>query len=110
MVIRSSGFRLNKEPEPTPPVGTPQNVQVSDGRNPGELNASCDRVPGARSYLFQYTLDPLAENPVWASVVSTKRRAVLKNLSSGKRYYVRVAAVGANDQTAYSNAVSRIVQ
>ena len=109
-VALSSGFRIAKEQQPAAPLPNPKNMQLAEGANPGELNAAVDRVEGAKAYLFNYAQDPLTTNIMWYVQPETRRKTVLRNLESGKRYWVKVGVVGVRGQLLYSDAVSRIVQ
>ncbi|MBD0285810.1 MAG: hypothetical protein ICV79_10355, partial [Flavisolibacter sp.] len=82
----------------------------ADGPNRGELKAAVNRVIGAKTYLFNYAQEPISDTTVWNMQPETKRKTVLRNLESGKRYWVKVGVVGVRGQLLYSDAVSRIVQ
>ncbi|WP_243350251.1 fibronectin type III domain-containing protein [Parabacteroides sp. FAFU027] len=109
-IMLSSGFDVSKERTSTVELDQPQNVKVFDGKNPGELVASCDGLAGAKSYIFQYTTDPLSDSSVWTNEPTTKSEFTFKGLKSGQKYWFRVVAVGSNDQRTVSIVVSRIVQ
>ncbi|MBD0299405.1 MAG: fibronectin type III domain-containing protein, partial [Nitrososphaera sp.] len=109
-VAMSSGFSVAKEPSPAPPITKPENLQLKEGDNSGELKVSFTKVAGAKSYLYQYAADPVTEETVWNIQSGTTRQTVLKNLKSGKRYWCKVAAIGRNNQEVCSDAVSHIVQ
>ncbi|MBD0277006.1 MAG: hypothetical protein M3342_06960 [Bacteroidota bacterium] len=109
-IALSSGYRIGKEQQPTPPLQSPRNMQVADGPNRGELKAAVNRVIGAKTYLFNYAQEPISDTTVWNMQPETKRKTVLRNLESGKRYWVKVGVVGVRGQLLYSDAVSRIVQ
>lgn len=106
----SSGFTFAKEPQPAPAVTKPENLQLENGLNAGELKLSFDKVPGARSYMYQFTPDPLGSSNTWSSETGTVRKAALTGLQSGARYWCRVAALGIDGQAVYSDPVSRLVQ
>jgi hypothetical protein len=90
-------------------ISRPENLVVEDGDNSGDLRLRFNRVKGARSYVYQYTLDPISENSVWENKVGTVSQATFSNLQKGKRYWCRVGAVG-NAETIFSEPVSRLVQ
>jgi hypothetical protein len=106
----SSGYSIAKTPSPAPEVTKAENQKLDEGINSGQLSYSFEKVPGARSYVYQATQEPLTENSMWSSEMGTKRRFLFSGLESGKRYWVRVAAVGIGGQTVYSDPLSRIVQ
>ena len=108
-VAESSGFTLAKDPSPRPPIEKPQGLQLFDGMNAGELLLKFIRVRGSRAYMYQVSLDP-ADESKWVTVHGTIRQNLFTGLESGKKYYVRVAAIGTDGQMVYSDVVSRIVQ
>jgi hypothetical protein len=108
-VMVSSGFDLVKVKEPSP-LGKPEIIKVVDGVNPGELKVIISRVMDARNYMYEYTQDPLAAQNDWIGQNITLNKMLFKDLESGKKYWCRVIAYGRNQQLAYSNPVSRIVQ
>ena len=108
-ILASSGFALAKKRESAPPLINPQKFVVKPGLNRGEILTSVERIPAARSYVHEYTLDPLTDASVWTSVASAKRHHLFTNLQSGKTYWFRVAAVGINGQIVYSASQAHIV-
>lgn len=105
-----SGFTIAKAHSPAPEVTKPANLKAEDGANAGEILFSFNRVPGARSYMYQCTPDPITETSNWTNGLGTVRRFVFSGLESGKRYWLRVAAAGINGQLVYSDAISRLAQ
>lgn len=108
-LLVSSGFKLSKESE-SAPITKPENLQVVDGLNAGELIVSVTGVLNAKSYVHEYTTDPLSPQPKWVTTTTTSRKLVLKGLEKAKEYWCRVAAVGSSGQFVYSDTISRIVQ
>ena len=107
-VLLSSGFDISKDPSSVT-ISKPENFQLINGNNPGELLLSIDGVKGAKSYLFEYTTDATMVAQNWQSFPSTKVKFMLEDLKPGTIYYCRVGAVGGNNQLQYSDAVSRMV-
>lgn len=110
LIAKSSGYGIAKTPAPAPEVTPATNQKLEDGQNAGELKYSFDKVPGAKSYMYQYTPDPITESSVWQSVPGTIRKALFTGLQSGKKYWCRVFTVGTGGQGVYSEPVSRVVQ
>jgi len=109
-IMLGSSFDLVKERQPLPPIEKPQIIKVVNGINAGDVLMVIRRVIGARNCIYQYTPDPLTADSVWEGQNSTLSKMLLKNLESGKKYWFRVVAYGNNEQVAYSDPVSRIVQ
>lgn len=106
----SSAFTIAKQPEPLPPLTRPATLQVTEGPNSGELSIKFKRVLGARCYMVQYAEETTSGTPNWQSQTCTTSKFTLKQLQSGKKYQLRVAAVGTNEQIMYSDPVWKIVQ
>jgi hypothetical protein len=105
----SSGFTLTKQREPQPPLTALQNFTVGNGLNKGEIITSVDRLAGARSYLHQYTTDPLSPESAWTSIASASRKHLFTDLESGKNLWFRIAAIGTKGQIVYTAPQARIV-
>lgn len=109
-VLISSGFTLAKTGQAAPPITNPQDLQVENGLNSGEIITGVKAVKSAKAYIHQYTADPITDNSQWTSVASTKCKNVFTGLEPAKIYWFQIAAIGANEQIAYSEMLSKIVQ
>jgi hypothetical protein len=108
-MLLSSGFDITGDKDLTqalPPIE--KLVVVSD--QPGQATTRVNRVAGARSYVHQYTTDPLSPDNVWISETTTEREHTFSNLRSVARYWFRVLAVGKGKQVVYSPPVARVIQ
>lgn len=108
-VARTSGLRLAKTPQPAPPIEAPQNLQAQNTSQSGTVLSSVDAVPGAVSYMHQYTTDPAQKEESWQTVTCSQRKCTITGLTPTKVYYFRVAAVGRKEQVMYSDVLSRVV-
>jgi len=77
---------------------------------PGSATIRLKRVAGAKSYVYQYTADPLSPDSVWVSETSLDREHTFSTLISVSRYWFRVIAIGKGNQTVYSPPVARVIQ
>lgn len=109
LAAKSSGFNVAKTASPKL-LGTVDNLQLSDGVNPGELVVTYNRIVGGRAVVCQYTDDPNLGETSWHIEVGTSSKIVLSGLQRGKKYFVRIIGIGANDQKCVSEIVSRLVQ
>lgn len=109
-IAEASKFSIAKEPKPAPELTPAANQMVENGPNSGEVKFSFDKVPGARSYVYQCTEHPLTEGSVWTNEVGTISKKLFSGLISAKKYWFRVMAIGINGQGVYSEPVSRISQ
>jgi hypothetical protein len=77
---------------------------------PGTATIRVSKVAGAKSYVFQYTIDPLSPDSVWVSETNLGREHTFNNLNSVARYWFRVIAIGKGNQNVYSPPVARVIQ
>jgi hypothetical protein len=109
LIAESSGFTISKDPTPRPPIDKATGLVLTDGANAGEIKLLFTKVQGAKSYMYQISIDPVDETK-WVTTYGTIRKAFFKGLESGKKYYVRVVALGTKGQVVYSDAVWRVAQ
>ena len=106
-----SGYNIARDPSPSPSLTPAQNLAVVNGISSGELLLTFNKVPGARSYIYQSTPDPLTDASVWSINTGTSRKHLFTGLEAGKRYWIRVIALGVKNQEVYSDPVlSKLVQ
>jgi hypothetical protein len=110
VMLTSSGFPIAREREPLPPLENPQIISLEGGSNAGEIKVTIGAIKGARTYVYQYTKDPLNDANEWTGQNSTLTKFSFSNLESGKKYWCRVAAYGTNEQVVYSQPMARIAQ
>jgi hypothetical protein len=109
--LSTTAFPLSKEPQPLPPLGVPVITRVENGESVGELVVVVEAMPGVKTYMYEYTPEPLTPDSVWTNQNSTSVKGIISGLVSGKKYWCRVAAFGSGDQVEVSDpALSRIVQ
>ena len=109
-IALSSGFDIRKESEPSPAITSVDVPVISAGPNQGELDSKVRTVAGARMYQFFISADESKPVSEWKSYPSTKQKFSFTGLNSATRYYVRVAAVGINNQLVYSDSASFVTQ
>jgi hypothetical protein len=108
-VLLTSGFVLEKENGAHVEPETPQDILVMNGLNSGDMMIGVGIAVGAKSFIFQYTTDPVTEKSVWVSEGSTLKRHTFRNLVPGSRLWFRVIAVGIGAQQRISKAIEAIV-
>jgi len=107
--IESAGFTPASGKHPISKLTAPADLAVNSGDNSGELDCGWNPVYGAKSYIIQTNIvDPLIEIN-WKDTSSpTKSKFELINLTSGTRYWIRVAAVGAAGRSGWSDVATKI--
>ena len=106
--IRGAGLETAAERSAIGPLPAPAHLAVTQGDEDGELSVSCDKVRGVSSYLWEVTEDATGKSGWRGAGVSTKSRHELHGLTSGVRYHVRVAAIGAAGQSPFSDAIAKV--
>jgi hypothetical protein len=77
---------------------------------PGEATTKVRRTNGARAYVHQYTTEPPTKDTNWCWQPSGLCSHTFKGLTSEKRHWFRVIAIGSGVQLAYSPIVTMVVQ
>jgi len=90
----------------TEPPPAPSALDVTVGDRDGELDASWDTVAGAKSYVLELSED---QPNAWKHAgVATRSKFTLSGLVSGKRYWIRVAAINSVGQSGWSDPATKI--
>ena len=95
----------------TAPAGSaavPQSFVATTGDSDGEIDLSWSSVNGAQSYIIELSLQA-PPNASWTHIQTvTKSSHTVTGLTSGTRYWFRVAAVSAGGQSGWSDISTRI--
>jgi hypothetical protein len=93
---------------PDGPAALPQSFVTTTGDSDGEIDTSWNPVSGAQSYILEQSLQG-PPNAAWTHVQTiTKSSHTVTGLTSGTRYWFRVAAVSAGGQSGWSDISTRI--
>lgn len=107
VLIASAGLDSTAASTSGPPV-MPAAFAVTFGDADGELDASWNASERAASYILEQSLQS-PPNAQWTQVaVTTKSTHTITGLQSGVRYWFRVAAVGPDGQSGFSDPATRI--
>lgn len=109
-MLLSSGFDVNSENgngNKQPPVI--EKLQI-DTSKPGEATIRVKNVTNAIAFVHQYTTEPPGQHTIWTSEYSSLGGYTFKGLSSDKRYWFRVIAIGYYGLNGYSPVESRVIQ
>ena len=102
--IESAGFSVRNPPTPIGELPAPSDLSVLPSEHSGSADVSWKGVYGARSYTVERAED--ATNLDYQVIGnSTKKATSLNSMVSGKKYWFRVAAIGAAGQSAWSDPV-----
>ena len=109
-LILTSGFEVSSETNSNrnlPPVIEKLVVELGPS---GEATIRTREVAGVKAYIHQYTTELPGLNTIWTQEGSSQGTYTFQGLSSDKRYWFRVVAIGFNKQKAFSPVVSRVIQ
>jgi Fibronectin type III domain len=107
-IIRSAGMELRSDPVP---VGKPGKTYLlaEVTENEGEIRLKWEKVRGAKIFNIEVSKGGKSDSK-WMSIESTtKTRILLKDLTSGTKYWFRIQAIGAGGKGLYSDPISRYI-
>ncbi|WP_163709385.1 fibronectin type III domain-containing protein [Mangrovibacterium lignilyticum] len=108
-LILSAGFSVHRAHEPIGPLVKPQNLMVKPASSNGAVLVSCNAVPHASSYLFEYRELVDTSDNGWVPLPCTKSKLTISGLTSGKQYAFRITAVGSTQTLNWSDEVKSYV-
>jgi hypothetical protein len=109
VIVSSSGLDVNRKPGAVGELPKPVNVSVKMGNNRGSVWVSCNAIPSASFYEFDYaevTADGVLN---WIHKTSTKHKILIEGLTSGKQYVFRVAGAASDPSRVWSDQISSFV-
>lgn len=108
-LIMGAGLDVRAAPSSSAAThAAPPSLTATVGEHDGEIDLSWDAVRGARSYVVERSPDPPADSTYSHAAVSTRSSTTIEGLTSGTRYWFRVAAVTTAGQSAWSNPAAKI--
>ncbi|HEX8653462.1 MAG TPA: fibronectin type III domain-containing protein [Pyrinomonadaceae bacterium] len=106
--VTSAGMSLQQPKAPAGPPAVPQSFAATTGDNDGEIDLGWSAVDGAQSYIIEQSPQG-PPNASWTHLQTTVKSAhTATGLTSGTRYYFRVAAINSNGQSGWSDISTRI--
>ena len=90
------------------PLTAPTGLSAAEGDHDGEIDLNWDKVKNAKSYVIERSVDPPTATSWNYETVSSKSSTTIVGLTSGTRYWFRVAAVLAAGQTGWSDPSTKI--
>lgn len=107
--IRSAGMDTKAPPSsPTEIPEPPANLSATAGDRDGEIDLGWEAVSGAKSYVLERSTDPVTATSWTHAGVSTKSTQTINGLTSGTRYWFRVAAINGIGQSGWSDPAMKI--
>ena len=106
--IQSAGMGVKSARGSSTTPDMVSNLSITSGDNAGELDLQWDTVAGTRTYEVQISPDPMTATSFTSQPSVTKSKAIITGLTSGTRAWVRVRAVNAAGQGAWSDVGTKI--
>lgn len=106
--VQSAGMAVAARASHSAADTAPSGLSVSDGDHDATLDLHFDRVPGAKSYVIEHSLDPPTATSWTHAAVTTKSSVTIGGLVSGTRYWFRVAVVTSAGQSGWSDPATKI--
>lgn len=103
--LTSSGFTLQKTPQPIGILAKPKNFKVVS-LHPGAVKISMATVYGAKSYVYDYRVKG---ETTWQSINDTRANIIISNLTKVTEYEFRAVAIGVNPERVYSDVLTAVV-
>jgi hypothetical protein len=108
-ILLSSGFDITGNIITDTPQLAIEKLEV-DASEPGVAITRITKATAARAFVHEYATEARGANTTWTSEGTSDTDYTFKGLSSDKRYWFRVVAIGKNGQRVYSAVVSRVIQ
>lgn len=108
-LILESGFDLKKKRSSVGELDPVKNLEVKAGMGHGVLDISWNVVEHALVYNLEYCEAPSSDTSAWIRITVSKRRFTIKDLTPGKAYVFRVAAVGTTPDLNWSEEITSFV-
>jgi hypothetical protein len=107
-IITSAGLETRISRSSPFVVSAPTGLITTAGDHDREIDLSWKKVPYAKSYTVQFSPDPPTPDSWTHATISTASSVTIENLTSGQRYWFRVAAIGAMGQSGWSEPATKI--
>lgn len=105
--IHSASMNVRSKGVPIGALSIPAGLFAAAGDKEGEMYLRWERVIGAKSYVIELSLDPITSTSWKYAGVSTKASITISGLTSGTKYWFRVAGVGAAGQGPWSDPATK---
>ena len=86
----------------------PEALSATAGNHEGTIKLIWKKVENSRSYIIQISSDPPGVDSWGHAETVTVARKTIRNLTSGKKYWFRVAAIGSLGQSGWSEPATKI--
>ena len=107
-IIASAGMQTKASRTTPSALSAPEALTANAGDHEGEINLTWRKVENSRSYIIQMSPDPPTADSWGHAETVTIANKTIQNLTSGKKYWFRVAAIGSLGQSGWSEPATKI--
>jgi hypothetical protein len=107
-VITSAGLETKVARSAPSFLSPPHGLSATAGDHDGVIELSWKKVANTKTYTVQFSPDPPTPESWAHAAVATICSKTIESLTSGKRYWFRVAAVGTMGQSGWSEPATKI--
>src|ERR1043166_7540956 len=107
-IITSAGLETKISRSAPSFLSPPQNLSATAGDHEGVIDLSWKKVSKAKSYTIQMSPDPPTAESWAQAAIATASTRTIETLTGGKRFWFRVAAIGAMGQSGWSEPATKI--
>ena len=107
-IIASAGMQTKAARTTPSTLPAPEALSAAAGSHEGEIDLTWRKVDNSRSYIIQISPDPPSADSWGHAETVTVANKTLQNLTSGKKYWFRVAAIGSLGQSGWSEPATKI--
>jgi hypothetical protein len=106
-IITSAGLAMKLSRSAPSFLPPPDGLHATAGDHDGVIELSWKKVTNAKSYTVQLSPDPPTSESWTHAAIATSTFSSIEKLTSGKRYWFRVAAVGTLGQSGWSEPATK---
>lgn len=108
-IITSAGMAVSDDATPVGEMPKVELLQTTHGDEAGEVDLQWQPIRrGLKSYVIEKSTAPDGSSPWVHAQVETRSRTSVKGLTTGTRYWFRVAGVGAAGQGPWSDIQTKV--
>jgi len=106
--IEGAGMAVRATPSAPQDMEQVENLGVATGSAEETLDTNWDALKNVKSYELQMSEDPITATSWHTIKITTKSTFRVSGLTSGKKYWFRVRAIGAKNEGAWSDPATKV--
>src|SRR6185295_8433183 len=107
-IIASAGMQTKAARTTPSTLSAPGALSAAAGNHEGEIDLTWKKVDNSKSYIIQISPDPPSADSWGHAETVTVANKTIQNLTTGKKYWFRVAAIGSTGQSGWSEPATKV--